>query len=122
LHGDGSIATNLVNALKDEAQFTLLHLALGISSFLSNEEEVFWHALSNIDKTGTVFGHAIVAAAKTFDLDRLSYDILDAQIVNGHIVYNQLVDGIFEEVSLVKNKEELLFYIFSADGGSLASR
>jgi len=118
---NGQFYLNLIDALKESEQFNVLHTALGISSFAPNEEEVFWSALWNVDKTGMVFGYAVVAAAKTYDLDRLSDEILNAQIANGHIIYNQFVDGMFKEVSEGVGNVEVMFYIFSADGGGWAT-
>jgi len=68
-----------------------------------------------LDKNGTLYGSAIVAAAWLHDIDSLADDLFDAQIVNGEVVYNHFESGIFKEVNLpVNGDDEFSFYIYSA--------
>lgn len=66
----GQFYTNLVEALVEEKQFVVFHLALSISSFAPNKEEIFWHTLFDLDKESNVFGQAMWPLLKPMTLNR----------------------------------------------------
>jgi len=116
---EGSLNTsefylNLVDMLEDIEQASLLSITLSISSFVKDMEEVFWHSLKKLDRTGILFGKAIVASAKTFNTEMLAEEILHLRLENGIKEYNQLEEGLFKAVSIELNEEEdVEFYIFT---------
>jgi len=109
---------NLIDAIEDNDQAILLQLVISISSILKDNDDLFWLALERadkLDKNGTLYGSAIVAAASLYDIDSLADDLFEAQIVNGEVVYNHFEGGIFKEVNLpVNGNEDYTFYIYSA--------
>jgi hypothetical protein len=105
---------NLVKTLEDPEEATLLNLALSISSFTPDRKETFWYTLWRLDRIGSLFGRAIVAAAKTFNLNVLADEILDLMIANGNTEYNAFVEGVFGSVQVpINSDDELTFYIYS---------
>ncbi|WP_295669206.1 hypothetical protein [uncultured Mucilaginibacter sp.] len=113
-----SFYLNLISNLEDITQVSLLQFVFTIDARFDIDDELFWLALDRIDRldeNGTLYGAAIVAAAKLYDLDRLANDLFDAQIINGQVIYNHFVDGIFKDVYLpVNGDENFCFYIYSA--------
>ena len=106
---------NLIESIGDIDEAKPLQLAITLSSFVKNDDELFWNTLYRFDTIGTLFGSAIVAAAKLYDINILADDILDAQILNGEMIYNETVGGIFKEVILPQDdKDGIYFYIHSS--------
>lgn len=105
---------NIVDMLEHMDQATVLNMALSISSHAKDKEKVFWLTLLSLDRTGEVFGKAIVASARTFHIERLAEEILDWRLSCGIDEYNQIEGGIFESVTLpVADDEDIDFYIFT---------
>ncbi|WP_295676734.1 hypothetical protein [uncultured Mucilaginibacter sp.] len=113
-----SFYLNLISNLEDINQASLLQFVFAIDTRFDVDDELFWLALDRIDRldeNGTLYGAAIVAAAKLYDLDRLANDLFEGQIVNGQVIYNHFEDGIFKEVNVpVNGDENFCFYIYSA--------
>ncbi|MCO5948081.1 hypothetical protein [Mucilaginibacter flavidus] len=103
----------VIDALDNQEQANLFRLAVTFGSYTENVEEIFWYALQELDRTGEVFGNAIVAAAKSQNFERLADDLTNHQIMYGDTVYNDFVGGIFEIVYL--ENSDHTFYIYSAD-------
>jgi hypothetical protein len=97
---------NVADMLDNIEQATVLNLALSMSSYAKERERVFWLTLFSLDKSGEVYGKAIVASANTFDKEMLADEILEYRLENGINEYNQVVDGIFESISVPINEDE----------------
>lgn len=108
--------TEVIDVLDNWDHADMFRLALSISSFAENTEEVFWLILQKLDKTGELFGSIILAAAKSQNFERLVDDLTNHQIIYGDTVYNPFDEGIFEVVYLENTitDVDLTFYIYSA--------
>lgn len=108
---------NLINKIEDVEQAQILQLALSFNSFCAENDDIFWITLYNLDYKGTLLGNAMISTAEIYNGEGLIDDITELMIMDGHRVYNNLVGGIFEQVSLgSKYPGYPGFYIYSVDG------
>ena len=109
----------LIEELTSEEEIKHLNYALNISNHASCSASVFWNLIYQLDDF-QLYPKAIVAASKTYDLECLINELLTYLTSDGIDIFNELSDGIFEEIDTDPNdewdiKEDQFFYIYSVD-------
>jgi hypothetical protein len=116
VHQSPKFILNLLSELNDQKDYELLNLALNISNSVSQDGEVFWHSLCNLDDVG-LYPKAIVAASKTFDLDTLADELMEAIISYPENLISHMDGDFFETIYLKEQIEsdENVFYLYRVE-------
>jgi hypothetical protein len=107
------IANMHINEKKEKIES--LGLALNMANFSKEKMPTFWKALYETQDFD-LYGRFIVEAAKMSNMDELILDLFSLITADGINQFNQLEDGVFEEIILNEDtKEEAMFFIYSLD-------
>jgi hypothetical protein len=107
------IANMHINEKKEKIES--LGLALNMANFSKEKMPTFWKALYETQDFD-LYGRFIVEAAKMSNMDELMLDLFSLITADGINQFNQLEDGVFEEIILNEDtKEEAMFFIYSLD-------
>jgi len=116
VHQSSKFILNLLPGLCDQKEYEVLNLALNISNSVSQDCEVFWHCLFNLDEVG-LYSKGIVAACKTYDLDVMIDELMDAIISYPEHLISRMDGDFFETIYLKEQveSEENVFYLFRVE-------
>jgi hypothetical protein len=116
IHLSPKFILNLMDELDGKEEFELLSLALNISNSVSQDSEVFWQCLYNLDDVG-LYAKAIVAASITYDLETMVDELIEAIISYPEHLISQMDGDFFETIYLNEQEEsdENVFYIYNVE-------
>jgi hypothetical protein len=116
VHASPDFYIELIHAVEDLDSLTLLNLVLNITAVSERPVVAFWHSLRGLDRTGIVFGNALVAGAKQRGIAGLANDLYGLNIDHSSIPSGQQDDGIFEYIFVTDAKSDTVeLYLYSQD-------
>jgi len=116
VHLSPKFILNLMSELDGKDEYELLSLALNISNSVSQDSEVFWQCLFNLDDVG-LYPKAIVAASITYDLETMVDELIEAIISYPEHLISHMDGDFFEPIYLNEQEEsdENVFYIYNVE-------